>query len=89
MLPVAYNLWEFVEFFYYLSELGYDDWFAYDVMSKEIDTVETFEAAVNITRKLEALARRIDREKMKRLTGRRDPVKSLEYLYGMLLGSED
>ncbi len=54
MLPVAYNLWEFVEFFYYLGELGYDDWFAYDVMSKEIDT-----------------------------------VKSLEYLYGMLLGSED
>ena len=55
-------------------------------MSKEIDTVGTFNAAVAFTRKLEALARRIDRETMKGMMNERDPVKSLEYLYGTLLG---
>ena len=36
-MPGAFHFWEFIEFFYYLKELGYtDDWYAYDVMSKEI-----------------------------------------------------
>ncbi len=63
MLPGAYNLWEFVEFFYYLKEVGYtDDWYAYDVMTKEIDTVEHFNAVTRITRKMEGMADRIDRD---------------------------
>ena len=86
MLPGAYHLWEFVEFFYYLREVGYqDDWYAYDIMSKEIDTAQTFEVAIQLTRKMEALADRIDRRQIKALLARRDPTATLRYLYDTVL----
>ena len=86
MLPGSYNLWEFVEFLYYLQEVGYDDdWYAYDVMSKEIDTVRTFSTVTRLTRKMESLARKIDRKTMSNLLADRDPVKSIGYLYDTLL----
>jgi xylose isomerase len=82
MPPGAYNLWEFIEFFYYLKEAGYtDDWYAFDVMSKEVDTVEHFNLVAKLTRKLEALAERIDRDKMAAMMAERNPIKTLGYLY--------
>jgi xylose isomerase len=85
MLPGAYHLWEFAELFYCLRELGYrDDWYAFDVFPKEIDTVETFKAAVALTRKLEAIADRIDRDTMKALLRERNPARTLPYLYSLL-----
>jgi xylose isomerase len=86
MLPGAFNLWEFVEFFYYLKEVGYDnDWYAYDVMSKEIDTVETFNTVIHLTRKLESLADRIDRQQMGAVMEERNPVRAIRYLYDTVL----
>jgi xylose isomerase len=85
MMPGAYHLWEFVEFFYYLRELGYeDDWYGYDVFAKEHDTAETFTASLAITRKLEALAARLDRAAVAELTQARNPARSLTYLYSLL-----
>ena len=87
MLPGAYHLWEFIEFFYYLQEVGYqDDWYAYDVMSKEIDTVLTFDVVIELTRKLEQLTGRIVRERMNALLEARNPAETLRYLYGAVLG---
>jgi xylose isomerase len=88
MLPGAFHVWEFVEFFYYLKKVGYDgDWYAYDVMSKEIDTADTFSTVTHLTRKLEALAGRIDRRQMSALMAERNPVRSLRYLYDTALGA--
>ena len=76
-----------VEFLYYLREVGYtDDWYAYDVMSKEIDTIETFNTVTHLTRKLEALADRIDRQQMAAMMPERNPVRTLRYLYDTVLG---
>jgi xylose isomerase len=86
MLPGAFHLWEFVEFLYYLKEVGYtDDWYAYDVMSKEFDTVETFSVVTHLTRKLEALADRIDRQQMAAMMAERNPVRAIRYLYDTVL----
>ena len=86
MLPGAFHVWEAVEFFYYLREVGYtDDWYAYDVMSKEIDTAETFSTVTHLTRRLEAMADRIDRRQMAALMAGRNPVKTLRYLYDTVL----
>ena len=75
-----------MEFLYYLKLVGYtDDWYAYDVMSKEIDTAETFSAVTAITRKLEALAGRIDPAAMSQITAERNPVAALRYLYDVVL----
>ena len=87
MLPGAYHTWEFVEFFYYLREVGYtDDWYAYDVMSKEFDTVETFSTVTYLTRRLEELAERIDRERMNAILAERNPNRALRYLYEKVIG---
>ncbi len=86
MIPGAFNVWDTVEFLYYLQEVGYtDDWYAYDVMSKEIDTVETFNVVIRLTRKLERLAGRIDRAQMGEIMVARNPARALDYLYGDVL----
>ncbi|MFQ3620084.1 MAG: sugar phosphate isomerase/epimerase [Spirochaetales bacterium] len=82
MLPGAFNLLELIEFFYYLKEVGYtDDWYAYDIMSKEVDLYTTFDVAVRITRKVEKMAEKIDRKKMTDLLKKRNPAVSLGELY--------
>lgn len=85
MLPGAFHLWEFVELFYTLRKLGYDnDWYAFDVYPKEIDTVENFSAAMTLTRKLEAITDRIDVATMERLLQERNSAKTIPYLYSLL-----
>ena len=85
LMPGAFHFWEAIELFYYLKELGYtDDWYAYDVMSKEIDTVETFNTVTSVTRQLEALADKIDRQQMSKLMAERNPAKTLHHLYQIL-----
>ena len=85
MLPGAYHLWETVELLYTLRRLGYDnDWYAFDVFPKEIDTVENFNAAMGLTRKLEEITDRIDAEKMAQLMAERNSAKTIPYLYSLL-----
>ena len=85
MLPGAFHLWEFVELFYTLRKLGYDnDWYAFDVYPKELDTVENFSAALTLTRKLEALTDRIDPARMEVLLQERNSAKTIPYLYSLL-----
>lgn len=81
MLPGAFHLNELMEFFYYLKRLGYDnDWYAYDVMSKEIDTIQHFSLVTKLTRKFENMAARIDKERMDVLMENRNPNSTFEYM---------
>ena len=85
MLPGAYHLWEFVELFYTLRKLDYeDDWYALDVFSKEIDTLETFNAVMLLTRKLESITDLIDSGKMEELLEARNPAETIPYLYSLI-----
>ncbi|MBD3241066.1 MAG: TIM barrel protein, partial [Chitinivibrionales bacterium] len=85
MLPGVYHLWEFVELFHTLEQLGYrDDWYGFDVFPKENDTKETFAAAVSMTRRLEAISKRLDTERLATLQHERNPARITEYLYTVL-----
>lgn len=85
LLPGAYHIWEFVELFHYLKKLGYDnDWIAYDIFPKECDTVETFNIAVRLTRKLEKLNDSIDKVKIEKLMSERNPNKTMDYLFTLI-----
>lgn len=85
MIPGVHHTWAFVEFLYTLERLGYrDDWYAFDVFSKEHDTVETFEAVMALTRKLEAIASAVDVSHMASLMAARNPARTMQYLYGLL-----
>lgn len=86
MLPGAYNFWDFIEFFYYLKQAGYtDDWYAFDVLSKEVDPVEHFKVTAKLTRRLEALSNRIDSGQITEMTQRRNPAEIMNYLYDTVI----
>jgi len=85
MLPGAFHLWEFVEMFYTLRKLRYDnDWYAFDVYPKELNTEENYAAAMSLTRKLEAITNRIDPATMEALLAERNSAKTIPYLYSLL-----
>lgn len=85
MVPGAFHLWEFVELFYTLRKLGYDnDWYAFDIFSKELDTVENLSAGMCLTRKLESITDRIDIDKMEALMSERNSSRTIPYLYSLL-----
>ena len=85
LVPGAFHLWEFVEMFYTLRKLGYeDDWYGFDILSKELDIVENLSAGMHLTRKLEEITDRIDSEKMESLMSDRNSSKTIPYLYSLL-----
>lgn len=85
MIPGTYHLWEFVELFYTLRKLGYDDdWYAFDVFAKEVDQVETFATVMEMTRKLEEITGRVDPAQMEPLLVERNPARTIRYLYSLL-----
>lgn len=84
MIPGSYNFWDFIELFYYIDEIGYDDWFAYDVFPKEIDTIETFNVVTENTLKLMEISQRIDKKKVKELLKDRNPTESMKYLFTLI-----
>ena len=88
MIPGAYNFWDFIEFFYYLGKIGYQDWMAYDIYPKEIDMVENFSAATEITRKLQALSAKLDTETIDELLRKRNPAKSAKYMYDAIFNGQ-
>jgi xylose isomerase len=89
MVPGAYNLLELIEFFFYLQEIGYNEnWYAYDVMSKEVDTTKHFASVVHLTRRIEALTERLDRHTVLELMKDRDPSKTMTYLYDTLFPAD-
>ena len=85
MLPGAYHFWETIEFIYVLRQLGYDDdWFAFDVFPKELDTVENYGAVMQLTRKLEEITDRIDVGKMEALMRERNSSQTIPYLSSLI-----
>jgi xylose isomerase len=85
MLPGVYHIWEFLELFHTLDQLGYDDdWYAFDVFIKEHDVVESFNVVMALTRKLEEMADRLDRDKIEDLQSQRNPARIMTHLYSLL-----
>ncbi|HBK69530.1 MAG TPA: hypothetical protein DDZ91_12865, partial [Firmicutes bacterium] len=84
MIPGAYNFLDFIEFFYYLRRLGYNDWFAYDVFSKEINTVENFQVVTANTLKMMEISERLDDSTIEALLLKRNPAASMQYLFSIL-----
>jgi xylose isomerase len=81
LLPGAVHPWELVEFLWTLERLGYDDWMTFDIVPKEAEPVEFFATAARLTRKYEALVRRIDAPRMEALLTAKNPSRTLGYVH--------
>jgi xylose isomerase len=85
LIPGSFHFWDFLEFFYTLKRLGYDNsWYGYDINPKEADPVRHFTAVMKATRSLEALSERIEPAVMDELQVRRENGATLTYLLSLL-----
>ena len=68
-----------------LSQMGYDgDWYAFDVLSKKFDQLETFKIVMEMTRSLESITERLDPVEVENLIIEQNPAKSVQYLYSLV-----
>ncbi|MEO1091480.1 MAG: sugar phosphate isomerase/epimerase family protein [Pseudomonadota bacterium] len=84
LTPGTWHTWEFVELFYYLDRLGYDDWFAFDIVAKEHDPVAVFTDASAITEQLRALASKLDPADVRKQLATRNPTATMSALNALL-----
>jgi len=84
LLPGAVHTWETVEVLHTLRALGYDDWFTFDIVPKELEPVEFFATAAKLTRQLEALARRIEPARLAELRQQKNAAQTLAYLHTLI-----
>ncbi len=80
MLPASVHLWDFVETLFYLDKLGWDGWFAYDVVTKQGDPVESFSATIKIVNALHRMLDKLGRDKLQELIDEGIPARAFEYL---------
>ena len=60
MIVGSQNFWDYIEFFYYLREIGYDGWLSLDVYPYRDDPVSVCAQSIANLRRLQELASRID-----------------------------
>lgn len=84
LTPGTWHTWEFVELFYTLKRLGYDDWIAFDTVAKEHEATEVFSDAAAIAYKLKDISTRIDPADMAKRYARRHPMSTMRMLNDIL-----
>ena len=84
LTPGSFHTWEFVELFFHLNRMGFDDWFTFDIVPKEHDPAQVFTHAARITNKLSDLAKRISTQEMERLLAARNPTAAMDYLHTLV-----
>lgn len=83
--PGVLRFWETIEFMHTLPRLGYvGDWYSFDIVPKEFDPVAVYGQAFAMTRKLEAIAARLDEQRMAELVRERNPTATMAYLFSLL-----
>jgi xylose isomerase len=83
--PGVLRFWETIEFLHTLPRLGYvDDWYSFDIVPKEFDPVAVYSSAFAMTRKLEAIAARLDEPHIAELVRQRNPMATMSYLFSLL-----
>ncbi len=80
------NLWEYLEFFYYLKKFNYNGWVTADMSPIRLnDRVEAFEQNIRFTDRVVRIVESLDDEKIKKLQKENHTVKTLRYLEDMVL----
>jgi len=71
---------DYVEFLFYLTEFGYDDYYTSDTSPTRWDIKGTFEANARITEEILLILHQIDRKKFKKLIDSRDYLETLKFI---------
>lgn len=61
MIPATVNFLDYLEFVFYLNRLNYNGWIGIDVFPKDLNPVDTFSLTIQIMKKLDNIAKKLDR----------------------------
>ena len=86
MIPGSINVWDWVEFMFYLDELGYKSWITSDVAPFRIDSVKTFSSTFRSINWALKVVDKIGREELRRIIREGDPVDALDKLQSIVSG---
>lgn len=88
LMPGTANFSDYVEFFFYLREYGYQGWMSLDVFPKNMDPVGVFEKSIEFARNIEKIVERVKPEKIFRFMEKRDVPAVFSYLQNICLNSD-
>ncbi len=85
MLPASVNLWETLETLYYIDQIGWDGWVAYDVFTRSGDNAEAVSASFEIMENLSKLVRKIGMNELAALKEEGIPARAFNKLIASLI----
>ena len=80
LIPGFVNFWDYIEFFFYLREYGYQGWIAMDVFPKNMDVIEVFGKSIEFAKNIEHIVGNISPTKIFQLMGERKIPQIFSYL---------
>lgn len=80
MLPGSVNFWETLETLFYVRELGWDGWFAYDVFTRTGDNAEAVAATFQMMADLDRLIDRLGMETLRGIRAEGIPARAFQTL---------
>ena len=84
MMPGTVNLWEFVEFAFYLRRVGYDGWITADVFPQRYDPIKIMEQTFQWMDFIFELADRLDEKTMLEMQQNADGIEIAKYIRDQL-----
>jgi len=80
LIPGYVNFWDYIEFFFYLREYGYNEWMSMDVFPKNMDPVEVFSKSIEFAKNIELMVEKINQEEIFCLMEKKDIPGIFSYL---------
>jgi xylose isomerase len=85
MLPGSVNLWDLLEVLFYMNQLDWSGWLAYDVITRDGGVIESMSASINIVKTAEKLLHKLGTERIQGLVEEGIPARTFDYLIGSLV----
>lgn len=80
MIPGTINLWDYIEFAFYLRQVGYDGWITADVFPQRYDPIKTMTKTFEWMDYIFETADRIDLHTLKAMQNEKDGIDILDYI---------
>lgn len=84
MMPGTVNLWEFVEFAFYLKRVGYDGWITADVFPQRYDPIKIMEQTFQWMDFIFEMADRLDEKTLLEMQQNEDGIEIAKYIRDQL-----
>jgi xylose isomerase len=85
MLPGSVNVWDTLETLYYIEQLNWDGWFAYDVFSRHGDPAEAVTATFQIMEDLKQFVKKVGLPELRSMKDEGIPARAFSKLIRAML----